>query len=134
MSIICCSVMMCSLSVWAEDELQRLFTTSLQRQQIDNQRIAFKSSSKVENVGMVERIAVTRIALDAMIISSQHTVVWINQQMIDVSTDINGVHINPKLASGQGLWIATVKGKRFLKQGQVYLIEQDKVVERYEAL
>jgi hypothetical protein len=54
--------------------------------------------------------------------------------MIDKVTEINGILIDPKNVTKKGLWITTPSGKKWLKQGQVYLTTSDKVVERYEAI
>jgi hypothetical protein len=40
--------------------------------------------------------------------------------------------IDPNNVTRQGLWIMTVSGKKLIKQGQVYLMDSGKVVERYE--
>jgi hypothetical protein len=114
--------------------LQRLFTTADERVLIEQQKR--QASLKPEAMAEQKRqdVAVTdRISLDALLIGYRNAI-WVNQKMIDKVTEINGILIDPKNVTKKGLWITTPSGKKWLKQGQVYLTTSDKVVERYEAI
>jgi hypothetical protein len=75
----------------------------------------------------------TRISLDAVLIGKS-TTIWINRQLIIEPIELNGIYIDPSNATQKGLWIVTPEGKKFIKQGQVYLTDSGKIVERYEAI
>jgi hypothetical protein len=118
----------------AAAELNRLFTTPDERRSIDKERQeALLILSDSAKAGVEERKSSTRIALDAVLIGYQK-VIWINKKLIDKATEVNGILIDPKNVNKKGLWIETPSGKKLIKQGQVYLTELGKVVERYEAL
>lgn len=114
----------------AEESLQRLFTTAQERVLI-NQQIQQASLGVVQSNAVV---AVSdRLSLDAVLIGAKK-VVWVNRQLIDRPTTIAGIAVDPNNVSKRGLWLDTPNGKKLLKQGQVYLTESGKVVERYEAI
>jgi hypothetical protein len=114
--------------------LQRLFISAEERLLIEQQKR--QASLKPEAMAEQKRqdvAATDRIALDALLIGYRNAI-WVNQKMIDKVTEINGILIDPKNTTKKGLWITTPSGKKWLKQGQVYLTTSDKVVERYEAI
>jgi hypothetical protein len=114
--------------------LQRLFISAEERVLIEQQKR--QASLKPDAMAQQKRqdvAATDRIALDALLIGYRNAI-WVNQKMIDKVTEINGILIDPKNATKKGLWIITPSGRKYLKQGQVYLTESGKVVERYEAI
>lgn len=118
-----------------EATLDRLFLTPQQRTMIDKERFLYEQKEKGNGNDSTTTQAkkTQQIALNAILLG-QKNVVWINQVQIDQQITLYGVMINPSRATTKGLWLKTPKGSRFLKLGQVYLLEQDKVVERYEAM
>jgi hypothetical protein len=119
-------------SGYAQAELVRLFTTPQDRVAIDYERQqALLNLSSTEQTNVAEGKNNTRIALNAVLIGYKKAI-WVNQKLIEQATEINGIMIDPKNATKKGLWITTVSGKKLIKQGQVYLMDSDKVVERYE--
>jgi hypothetical protein len=116
-------------NVYAQEALGRLFTTPEDRVTIDRERQQAMSAPEKASATAVHNT--NRIALNAVLIGYKK-VIWVNQQKIDQQTEINGIMIDPNNVTRQGLWIMTASGKKLIKQGQVYLMNSGKVVERYE--
>jgi hypothetical protein len=117
-----------------EVSLQRLFTTAEERTLINQQKHQARIQSSLTGQEKPPVFAIAdRISLDAVLLGSKK-VVWVNRQLIDRPTTIAGIVVDPKHATMSGLLLLTPKGKKWLKQGQVYLTESGKVVERYEAI
>jgi len=139
-------IMLLQLSLWsalsmislgcyaAQESLQRLFTTADERVLIEQQKRQASLASVLTGQEKPQVFAIAdRISLDAVLLGSKK-VVWVNRQLIDRPTTIAGIVVDPKHATMSGLLLLTPKGKKWLKQGQVYLTESGKVVERYEAI
>jgi hypothetical protein len=116
----------------AELRLMRLFSTPAERTMIEQQKKQAQtgSFSAQSNTTLVQS---TRISLDAVLIGKR-TTIWINRHLIIEPIELNGIYIDPSNATQKGLWIVTPEGKKFIRQGQVYLTDSGKVVERYEAI
>jgi hypothetical protein len=126
------SIMILSGAQAAELRLMRLFSTPAERAMIEQQKKEAQagSFSVQSNTTLVQS---TRISLDAVLIGKS-TTIWINRQLIIEPIELNGIYIDPSNATQKGLWIVTPEGKKFIKQGQVYLTDSGKIVERYEAI
>ena len=126
------SIMILSSAQAAELRLMRLFSTPAERTMIEQQKKQAQtgSISPQSNTTLVQS---TRISLDAVLIGKR-TTIWINRHLIIEPIELNGIYIDPSNATQKGLWIVTPEGKKFIRQGQVYLTGSGKVVERYEAI
>ncbi len=126
------SIMIVSSAQAAELRLMRLFSTPAERTVIEQQKQQAQtgSFSVQSNTTLVQS---TRISLDAVLIGKR-TTIWINRHLIIEPIELNGIYIDPSNATQKGLWIVTPEGKKFIRQGQVYLTDSGKVVERYEAI
>ncbi len=126
------SIMIVSSAQAAELRLMRLFSTPAERTMIEQQKKQAQtgSISAQSNTTLVQS---TRISLDAVLIGKR-TTIWINRHLIIEPIELNGIYIDPSNATQKGLWIVTPEGKKFIRQGQVYLTDSGKVVERYEAI
>jgi hypothetical protein len=126
------SIMIVSSAQAAELRLMRLFSTPAERAMIEQQKKEAQagSFSVQSNTTLVQS---TRISLDAVLIGKS-TTIWINRQLIIEPIELNGIYIDPSNATQKGLWIVTPEGKKFIKQGQVYLTDSGKIVERYEVI
>lgn len=127
-SVIFYGLFLFSGEVMAQSDIVRLFTSQEDRLIIERQ----KRLIPVDQVANASRLT-KKISLDAIVVGKK-TVIWINHQMIDHSVELNGLVIDPRNATIKGLWISTAMGKKLVKQGQVYLTESGRVVERYEAI
>lgn len=131
--------LVCAEDSNAARELDRLFLTPQQRAMIDTARFLYeqKAHSNTPNIETSPSVTSTKkvqhIALNAMVLGKKN-VLWINEIQVDKQMTLYGVMINPNRATHEGIWLKTPKGRRFLKLGQVYLLEQDKVVERYDVM
>jgi hypothetical protein len=115
----------------AQVDIARLFTTPQDRVAIEEQKRLALSANRKDAVDST--MLGNKISLDAVLVGKK-TAIWVNRQLINDVTKLNGVVIDPKNASLRGLWLSTPTGRKLIKQGQVYLTESGKVVERYEAL
>jgi hypothetical protein len=127
--VVFCALLLLAGDAYAQEALGRLFTTPEDRVTIDRERQQAMSAPEKASATAVHNT--NRIALNAVLIGYKK-VIWVNQQKIDQQTEINGIMIDPNNVTRQGLWIMTASGKKLIKQGQVYLMNSGKVVERYE--
>lgn len=111
---------------------ERLFTTAEQRQQIDEQAAEFKRHSVAGEAASMQNSAIKLLYFEAMIRSEVGYTIWINGQQVSKPTQLFGIKIDPQQMSGTSLILKTARGIRKLGLGQVYWVEQDKVLEGYE--
>ena len=114
------------------NELQQLFTSAQQRAQIDHERWQSKQTV-VQKSGDLAPVEWHRqLFFEALLKTEKGHSVWLNGRMLDRKETLQGIVIDPhQIRSGQ-LLLQTPKGMRRLSLGQVYWIEQDKVLESYE--
>lgn len=130
------SVMSFSLSLWAvpllAEDLQRLLTTSQQRAQIDHERWQAKQSITQKQDEGVKVELQRQLFFEALLKTEKGYSVWLNGRMYDQKHNLQGIVIDPSQVRAGQLMLQTPKGSRRLALGQVYWIEQDKVLEPYE--
>lgn len=112
--------------------LERLLTTAQQRAQIDHERWQAKQPVAQKN-GDAPKVELQRqLFFEALLKTEKGYSVWINGLMVDRQQSLLGIVIDPNQIRAGQLVLKTVKGSRRLALGQVYWIEQDKVLEPYE--
>lgn len=111
---------------------ERLFTTAEQRKQIDAQAADFKRHSVVGEAAPMQNSAIKLLYFEAMIRSEVGYTLWINGQQVSKPTQLFGIKIDPQQMSGTSLILKTTRGIRKVGLGQIYWVEQDRVLESYE--
>lgn len=118
--------------VAAEDSLNRLFTTSEQRKQIDEERKNSKTSNKyTDTLRSHESDSVLYLSFDALLKTEIGYSVWINGRLIDAPQKVSGIWLDPKNLVDGKITFSTDKGVVKLKLGQVYWLNNHKVFEQY---
>lgn len=110
---------------------ERLFTTSEQRKDIDSQRTDAKRQA-IQGTSLSQSSSAKAIVFEAMIKSELGYTLWINGRQISKPISLFGINIDPKQINVTELILKTPKGIRKVGLGQVYWVDQDKVLEYYE--
>lgn len=110
---------------------ERLFTTSEQRKDIDSQRTDAKRQA-IQGMSLSQSSSAKAIVFEAMIKSELGYTLWINGRQISKPISLFGINIDPKQINVTELILKTPKGMRKVGLGQVYWVDQDKVLEYYE--
>lgn len=111
---------------------ERLFTTAEQRHKIDGQAAEFKRYSVGGEVAPFQSSVIKLLYFEAMIRSEVGYTLWINGRQVSKPTQLFGITIDPQQMTGTSLILKTARGIRKVGLGQVYWVEQDKVLESYE--
>ncbi len=112
--------------------LQRLLTTPEQRAQIDHERWQAKQPVAQKQGDAAVAPMQRQLFFEALLKTEKGYSVWLNGRMLDHKQNWQGIIIDPNQIRAGQLVLQTAKGSRRLALGQVYWIEQDKVLEPYE--
>ncbi len=125
------SVIILSWNVQAES-LERLLTTPQQRAQIDTERWQAKNPQAAVSQSTDAPTLQRKLIFEALLKTEQGYSIWINGQLIERKQRLYGISIDPSQVRLGVLPLKTPSGNRRLALGQVYWIDQDKVLEPYE--
>ena len=117
--------------VYAE-ELEQLLTSAQQRAKIDHERWQAKHPKALTSSGSEQVAGQRQLFFEALLKTEKGYSVWLNGRMYDSQQRLQGIVIDPKQIRAGQLILQTPKGSRRLALGQVYWIDQDKVLEPYE--
>lgn len=114
--------------------LERLFTSAAQRSQIDQERWQSKQQTQKSSnsAGSAEGPRQRQLFFEALLKTERGFSVWLNGRMFDQPQNLQGIRFDPNQVRAAQLYLQTPKGIRRLALGQVYWIDQDKVLEPYE--
>jgi hypothetical protein len=129
-------IVLCLLLSWhgsvTAQNLERLLTSLQQREQINQERLQAKMPKPSKKIEKQNAIKDRRLSFEALLKTEKGYSVWLNGRMYDQKNILMGIQIDPNQMYANKLWLKTSSGTRALALGQVYWIDQDKVLEPYE--